>query len=390
MGSPRHRRLRRYCYKWRCRNRDGDERVHPRSLEVTKDVIWNGVTPDGTLFEICITGPSYPSGDCKSTTGGVLRWDDLIPGTYTVTESALGSEWEVPVIDDSGATVTSGGVGTATVTNEYILGSLEVTKDVIWNGVTPDGTLFEICITGPSYPSGDCKSTTGGVLRWDDLIPGTYTVTESALGSEWEVPVIDDSGATVTSGGVGTATVTNEYILGSLEVTKDVIWNGVTPDGTLFEICITGPSYPSGDCKSTTGGVLRWDDLIPGTYTVTESALGSEWEVPVIDDSGATVTSGGVGTATVTNEYILGSLEVTKDVIWNGVTPDGTLFEICITGPSYPSGDCKSTTGGVLRWDDLIPGTYTVTESALGSEWEVPSSTTPALLLQVAVSEPRR
>ncbi|WP_319643675.1 hypothetical protein [Methanovulcanius yangii] len=52
----------------------------------------------------------------------------------------------------------------------------------------------------------------------------------------------------------------------------------------------------------------------------------------------------------MTNEYILGSLEVTKDVIWNGVTPDGTLFEICITGPSYPSGDCKSTTGGVLRW----------------------------------------
>ncbi|WP_319643692.1 hypothetical protein [Methanovulcanius yangii] len=28
----------------------------------------------------------------------------------------------------------------------------------------------------------------------------------------------------------------------------------------------------------------------------------------------------------MTNEYILGSLEVTKDVIWNGVTPDGTLL----------------------------------------------------------------
>ncbi|WP_319643687.1 hypothetical protein [Methanovulcanius yangii] len=93
-------------YKWRCRNRDVTNEYILGSLEVTKDVIWNGVTPDGTLFEICITGPSYPSGDCKSTTGGVLRWDDLIPGTYTVTESALGSEWEVPVIDDSGATVT--------------------------------------------------------------------------------------------------------------------------------------------------------------------------------------------------------------------------------------------------------------------------------------------
>ncbi|WP_319643681.1 hypothetical protein [Methanovulcanius yangii] len=94
-GKSPHRRLRRYCYKWRCRNRDGDERVHPRLLEVTKDVIWNGVTPDGTLFEICITGPSYPSGDCKSTPAApeMGRPDSR---HLHVTESALGSEWEVP------------------------------------------------------------------------------------------------------------------------------------------------------------------------------------------------------------------------------------------------------------------------------------------------------
>ncbi|WP_319643689.1 hypothetical protein [Methanovulcanius yangii] len=92
----------------------------------------------------------------------------------------------------------------------------------------------------------------------------------------------------------------------------------------------------------------------------------------------------------MTNEYILGSLEVTKDVIWNGVTPDGTLFEICITGPSYPSGDCKSTTGGVLRWDDLIPAPTRSRNLLSAVSGKSPSSTTPALLLQVVVSEPRR
>ena len=249
---------------------------------MTKNVEWNGITPDESQeFEICIQGPSYPdTPNCKKIDyqGGDLTWPNLIPGDYTVTESALGSSWKTPVIDDSVAAVPiNGGQGTATVDNERELGSLKVTKNVEWNGITPDESQeFEICIQGPSYPdTPNCKKIDyqGGDLTWPNLIPGDYTVTESALGSSWKTPVIDDSVAAVPiNGGQGTATVDNERELGSLKVTKNVEWNGITPDESQeFEICIQGPSYPdTPNCKKIDyqGGDLTWPNLIPGGYTV--------------------------------------------------------------------------------------------------------------------------
>ena len=51
-------------------------------------------------------------------------------------------------------------------------------------------------------------------------------------------------------------------------------------------------------------------------------------------------------TATVTNTRRTGSLNVTKSVTWTGQAPPAPAsFEICITGPSYPSpGSCKTAT----------------------------------------------
>ena len=257
-------------------------------------------------------------------------------------------------------------------------GSLEVTKTVDWNGATPDtGQTFEICITGPSYPTGNCKTADydGEVLTWTNLIPGDYTVTETSAGTKWSVVVPPGSVAVVTDE-TATATVTNTYKRGSLEVTKTVDWDGATPDtGQTFEICITGPSYPSGDCKTADydGEELTWTNLIPGDYTVTETSAGTKWTV-VVTGSPATVVAGDKATANVTNTYKRGSLEVTKTVNWDDVTPDTTkTFEICITGPSYPTGNCKTADydGEVLTWTNLIPGDYTVTETGPGSEWTV-------------------
>jgi hypothetical protein len=90
---------------------------------------------------------------------------------------------------------------------------------------------------------------------------------------------------------------------GSLEVTKIVVWNGVDPDVTkTFTICIEGPSYPTPDCKIADydGGMLTWDNLIPGDYIVTEEDPGVEWGV-TITGSPATVPPGGTGYAQVRN-----------------------------------------------------------------------------------------
>ena len=345
-------------------------------LTVSKTVDWNGAPPDDKqTFEICIKGPSYPlgteEGACKTigSAGGDLIWSDLIPGEYAVTETDPGSGWTVAVTG-SPVTILSGGSGKASVSNVLNRGGLTVSKTVDWNGAPPDDKqTFEICIKGPSYPlgteEGACKTvgSEGGDLIWSDLIPGEYAVTETDPGSGWTAAVTG-SPVTILSGGSGKAGVSNVLNHGGLTVSKTVDWNGAPPDDKqTFEICIKGPSYPSGTeegaCKTvgSEGGDLIWSDLIPGEYAVTETDPGSGWTAAVTG-SPVTILSGGSGKAGVSNVLNRGGLTVSKTVDWNGAPPDDKqTFEICIKGPSYPlgteEGACK-TIGSARRRLDLV------------------------------------
>jgi hypothetical protein len=362
------------------------------SLAVTKTINWNGITPDSTVFTICITGPSYPSpnANCLPFGGGnplVQVWTNLLPGQYTVTENDPGSSW-TSVVSGTPATVPNNGGGTsAAVSNTRKLGSLLVTKTVNWNGVTPDTSLFfSICIQGPSYPTTpNCNPTgsSGGQILWTNLIPGSYSVSEDP-GSAWDVQVTSSPVTVPTNGGQVTASVLNTRKLGSLQVTKSINWNGVAADsGVSFQICITGASYLSGNCKdfnANNGLTQTWTNLIPGSYTVNEPNLGSQWTMTTSGSSVA-VLGGATATATVTNTRKLGSLQVTKAVNWNGVATDSSkTFLVCITGPSYSTPSCKSVgyNGGTLTWMNLIPGSYTVTETNPGSAWTVLVTGSPA------------
>jgi hypothetical protein len=357
------------------------------SLQVTKVVDWNGVTPDETqTFEICITGPSYPTPDCKIADydGAVLNWSDLIPGDYTVTETDPGTSWIVTGSPQDVA-VEAGSQGTATVTNTRKLGSLDVTKAVVWNGVTPvDGTTFEICIEGPSYPLGTevgaCQTATypGDLeLSWDNLIPGDYTVTETFPGNEWTV-VITGSPATVpTDGGSASATVTNTRKLGSLKVTKAVNWSGAPPDTSqTFEICIQGPSYPTTpNCKTADydGGVLTWSDLIPGEYTVTETALGDAWTVNITGSPADVPTDGGTATATVNNTYRPGMVEILKLTNGEVVGPDVMTWTFTLAGPGIDGAISDSQdANGIVDFGGqklYVGATYTVCETGIPPSW---------------------
>jgi len=357
------------------------------SLQVTKIVNWNGATPDATkTFSITVTGPSYLSGNTKTagSNGGNLIWTDLLPGSYTVIETNPGSEWTVNIVTSPTIVPTGGGSApTVTVTNTHIapqlLGSLQVTKIVNWNGATPDTTkTFAITVTGPSYLSGNTKTagSNGGNLIWTNLLPGSYTVTETNPGSEWTVNIIG-SPASVTAGGQTTVTVTNTHIapqlLGSLQVTKIVNWNGITPDTTkTFAITVTGPSYLSGNTKTagSNGGNLIWTNLLPGSYTVTETNPGSEWTVNIIG-SPASVTAGGQTTVTVTNTNTQNPLATgTITVIKHTIGGDGT-FQFTVAGGLYVVPPITITTmGGIGSYSvPVIAGSYTVTEGTLPAGW---------------------
>ncbi len=368
------------------------------SLEVTKTVDWNGVTPDPVAsFEICITGPSYPSApNCKTfnaSNGWTQAWTGLIPGSYTLTETSPGSQWQVTVPTGAVIVPVDGGKATAQVTNQRKHGSLAVTKTVEWNGVTPvTGQTFTICLTGPSYPvTPNCKTFTYPsqlTQTWTDLIPGTYSLSEQNTGSEWDVLVTTRPIVVPIDGGTGQAQVTNTRKHGSLQVVKTVDWKGVTPDPTVvFHICVQGPSYPqSPSCKdfsNAAGWTQTWTDLIPGDYTVSEANAGAQWLVSVPTGPVAVPIDGGQASAGVTNTLNFGGLIVIKSVDWGIAVPDPQKqYEICVTGPSFPSPSCKfaSYLGSTLTWNNLIPGRYDVTETDPGLNWDVTIPDTPGFV----------
>ncbi|MDX1990944.1 MAG: choice-of-anchor K domain-containing protein [bacterium] len=189
-----------------------------------------------------------------------------------------------------------------------LLTSLVVNKQVDWNGATPFDSTFQICVSGPSFPGGQCDPYSAGTtITYNNLTPGDYTVTETDPGAAW---AIGGSPATVTmvGGQPQTVNVTNTLRRGSLTVNKQVLWNNAAPqDDAAFTICISGPSYPTGSeagaCQQVMGadgGSLTWSDLITGTYTVSEQFPGVEWTVSYEPQS-VVVPAGGSASATVIN-----------------------------------------------------------------------------------------
>src|SRR5205085_12549656 len=135
---------------------------------------------------------------------------------------------------------------------------------------------------GPSYPNEpNCKTADfdGATLTWSNLIPGSYAITEDGLTTAWIQTEIGRATCR-EKGGTGSAEVTNTRKHGSLEITKVVDWNGVTPDAAqTFSICITGASHPEGDGRTADldGAKLTWTDLIPGSYAISENGLTTSW-----------------------------------------------------------------------------------------------------------------
>jgi hypothetical protein len=241
--------------------------------------------------------------------GSVLTWSNLIPGSYVISETDPGTEWQVSITGSPANVPVNGGSANASVANTRKSNGLLVNKIVNWNGITPDTSqTYEICIQGPSFPAvPNCKLAAfdGGLLTWAGLLPGSYDVTETDPGTEWQVATNGSPSTVPDDGGNGSANVTNTRKLGSLDISISVDWSGSNPDpGKVFNICIQGPSYPATpDCQNIgyAGGMLSWNNLIPGQYIITEESPGLEWQVSVNGSPAAVPADGGTGQATVAN-----------------------------------------------------------------------------------------
>ncbi|MCB0022970.1 MAG: hypothetical protein KDD91_08030, partial [Caldilinea sp.] len=233
-------------------------------------------------------------------------------------------------------------------------------------------------------------------VTFDKLLPGEYTVCEGNV-EGWLPTIALCQPITVVS--EQTASVTFGNVQGGRIIVDKVTDPADAPDKFDFSLTqgeITVASF------ALSGADTPFDSglLLPGAYTIEEAAAAG-WDLTDVTCVDVTnqlqaselpnpisisLQAGQTVMCTFTNtqqppapEY--GSLTVTKAVNWGDATPDEVqTFEICIAGPSFPSGNeqgaCQSVghSGGSLTWNNLEAGAYTVTESNPGAGWSVSGS----------------
>ena len=381
--------------------------VDTGSLKIKKE--WNDLgsglayTDDITVNITGVDVTYSGSVTLKATENWEKELSKLLPGTYQFAE-VTPNGW-TPSYDPTNRTLTvevgdtpaDGAIGT--ITNTIDPGALEVTK-VVQTGdvvgvVIPD---FEISIQGPSYPDGTepgatkvFNSSNGWKQTWENLIPGTYTVSEADPGNEWTVEVAGNS--TVSPGQKSEVTVTNTYEQGgALKVTKVFVTGEGQGDLPNFvDVRVVGPSYPDGNTQRLSDGndwTYLWANLIVGEYTITELNTGAQWIVSIYPDAKVAIRPEETTTVTITNtrrtEEEKGSLSVTKVIEFD--LPDisetftkeqkdafikeamNESFDVKVTGPNgFEQTFPIKAVGPIVELFDLDYGDYTVLE-LLGDE----------------------
>ncbi len=278
------------------------------------------VGADGT-WEITISENGYPLQRVSYNQSGnffVNLWNRLFG---TSQEDSTDYAWSVKE-----------GAGTLTVTNEKIMGTIQVTKEIP-DGLTASGS-FTFDVKDSTGTTVDTLTMAAGESDTTIALPyGTYTIVETGTaaitdytwsgvtykvnGAEAASFTIDEQGETIA------VTAANAYTrdTGALEITKRIPagdWSAVT-GAESYSGTISYSGAASGNVtfrKSDFGSapvdgyyVKTWiiKDVPTGDYTIAETGAGIDhYDLSKdIDEASVTVEKGETASVTVTNDYTI-------------------------------------------------------------------------------------
>jgi len=279
---------------------------------------------------------------------------DLLPGTYTVTETDGAYKYWVNDPEPS-KTVTVEGNKTATVTftNQW-RGQAQIVKTAT-NGGSVAGWHFTVKDSAGNKV-GDYVTDSTGIITLD-LEPGTYSVTETD--GEYKYWLNDPEPTktvTVTAGQTAKVTFQNQY-RGQAQIIKTAT-NGGSVAGWHFEVKNSAGTVV-GNYQTDSTGIITLD-LEPGTYTVTETdGVYDYWHNDPNPTKTVTVKAGETASVTFLNDWV-GKAKIIKTTTNNG-TVEGWEFVI-YDASGNQVGNYQTDSTGVITVD-LQPGVYTVQET---------------------------
>lgn len=365
---------------------------HFANIEVVKDLApandagTFNLTVDGTTEAACV-GDAGTTGKVSVTAG-----TNQNPGaTHTVGEtmcngtSASNYTTSISCVDrgqttfNGGSALTSSTTGplnvpvgkdddiVCTITNTRNYGHLTVQKTTIPSGSQQS---FAISATGSgTITGGGAGSITDSTDQTYEVTAGTYSVTET-VPSGWTQTGNTCTDVAVSAGGNASCTITNTQ-KGHIVVNK--ITSGA--DDT-FTFTTTGSGYNG---FSLSNGQSNDQEVVPGSYTVSETALTGWSSDGGVCDNGETpgsldVEAGETVTCTFTNTK-LRNITACKydDVNGNGTKDDTEPLLDNWSMTLTPGSVTQATVNGCTTFTDLSPGSYSVAET-LKDGW---ANTTP-------------
>jgi len=292
-------------------------------------------------------------GDYVTDASGVIALD-LVPGTYTVTETDGTSKYWVNDTTPTKTVIVKGNeTATVTFTNQY-RGQAQIVKTAT-NGGSVAGWHFTVKNSAGTV-IGNYQTDSTGVITLD-LEPGTYTVTETDGAYQyWLNDPNPTKTVTVTAGQTAKVTFQNQY-RGQAQIIKTAT-NGGSVEGWHFTVKDSAGNKV-GDYVTDSTGIITLD-LEPGTYTVIETdGKYTYWHNDPNPEKKVTVVAGQTAKVTFLNEWI-GKAKIIKTATNNG-SVEGWHFSI-FTADGNKIGDYVTDSTGIITVD-LEPGVYTVKET---------------------------
>ena len=350
------------------------------TVTITKDAI-----PDGTqAFTFTPSPEIHPTdfdlvddGDPATSPDSSRTFEGKFEGSFTVTEQ-IQAGWDLTDVRCTGAATPeldpqgnpTGRVDLQAAIGETVNCTFENTKRggivVVKNTVGADGTFSYTSSTLGGFD----LTTTGGMAStsFDQLVPGTYDITET-VPAGWDLVASCDDGSDPASIGLDpgetvTCTFTNTR-RGKIVVVKNTLGG----DGTFSYTSSTLGGFD----LTTVGGTASttFDLLLPGTYDISES-VPQGWDLTSAScDDGSSPASIGVAPG----ETVTCTFQNTKRgkivVVKNTIGGDGTFSYASSTLGGFDltsSGGSASTT-----FDLLVPGSYDVSET-VPTGWDLTSA----------------
>ena len=312
----------------------------------------NGGSKAGWHFTVKDSGGNKV-GDYVTDSSGVIALD-LVPGTYSVTETdGAYKYWVNDPTPTKTVTVKANETATVTFTNQY-RGQAQIVKTAT-NGGSVAGWHFTVKNSAGTV-IGNYQTDSTGVITLD-LEPGTYTVTETDGAYQyWLNDPNPTKTVTVTAGQTAKVTFQNQY-RGQAQIIKTAT-NGGSVEGWHFTVKDSAGNKV-GDYVTDSTGIITLD-IEPGTYTVTETDGEQKyWLNDAEPTKTVKVVAGQTAKVTFKNQY-RGQAKIIKTAT-NGGSVEGWHFSI-FTADGTKIGDYVTDSTGIITVD-LEPGVYTVKET---------------------------